>query len=293
MNIYKYVSLLILLILFGCTNQKHIPPYQGKTCVVLSVGGMKGLAHIGAIDAIRKKGIKIDYIYGNSMGSVIGGVYAHSPDRDLKSNVESILRSYVANTEKEYESKATSGFLFGATLAFLSGGTLGWGTILGSSLLNATSVEKFDNNRFRSVMDEKFNSSSIENLKIPFATSYQTRTPSGFKLNTISSGNLARAISRSANNPFIFKNTSLEYIDPGLDRFSATPIEDAIKHFKPDNVIAINVTGQPAVYNNYEKCKVIEIVIEVDDIEINDLNKIDQIFESYYIKGYEVVNAQL
>lgn len=47
-----------------------------KVGVVLSGGGAKGLAHIGALKAIEEAGIKIDYIAGTSMGSIIGGLYA-------------------------------------------------------------------------------------------------------------------------------------------------------------------------------------------------------------------------
>jgi len=293
MNSKSIVLFLIVLILFGCTSQNQLLDEKKKTCLVLSVGGMKGLSHIGAIDAINKKGITIDCVYGNSMGSVIGGIYAHSPKSDLRSKVKSFLRAYVKETEEEYKSKATSGFLFGAGLAILTGGLFGWETILGSTLINTMSVEKFDNDRFRDVLDKKLRYSSIENLPIPYATSYHSRTSTGIELRTISSGNLATAISRSSNNPFIFEKTSLEYIDPGLDRFSSVPIEDAIKQFKPDNVIAINVTGQPAVFNKYKKCNIVVINVDVDDMLLNDLSKIDQIINSYYVKGYTAVENQL
>ena len=44
--------------------------------VTLSGGGAKGLAHIGILKAIDSAGIKVDYITGTSMGSIIGGLYA-------------------------------------------------------------------------------------------------------------------------------------------------------------------------------------------------------------------------
>jgi NTE family protein len=47
-----------------------------KTGLVLSGGGAKGLAHIGALKVIDSLGIKIDYIGGTSMGAVIGALYA-------------------------------------------------------------------------------------------------------------------------------------------------------------------------------------------------------------------------
>ena len=50
--------------------------------VVLSGGGARGLAHIGVLQALDDAGIQIDAISGNSMGAIIGGLYAVgvSPD---------------------------------------------------------------------------------------------------------------------------------------------------------------------------------------------------------------------
>lgn len=47
-----------------------------KIGVVLSGGGAKGLAHIGILKAIDSAGLKVDYITGTSMGSIIGALYA-------------------------------------------------------------------------------------------------------------------------------------------------------------------------------------------------------------------------
>ena len=47
-----------------------------KVGLCLSGGGAKGLAHIGLLKRIDSLNIKIDYITGTSMGSVVGGLYA-------------------------------------------------------------------------------------------------------------------------------------------------------------------------------------------------------------------------
>ncbi len=47
-----------------------------KVGVVLSGGGAKGMAHIGALKVIDEIGIPVDYIVGTSMGAIIGGLYA-------------------------------------------------------------------------------------------------------------------------------------------------------------------------------------------------------------------------
>ena len=44
--------------------------------IVLSGGGAKGTAHIGALRVIEEAGIPIDVIVGTSMGSIVGGLYS-------------------------------------------------------------------------------------------------------------------------------------------------------------------------------------------------------------------------
>ena len=62
------LTLMVALPLFT-QERKRVP-------VVLSGGGAKGTAHIGALKVIERAGIPIDIVTGTSMGSVIGGLYA-------------------------------------------------------------------------------------------------------------------------------------------------------------------------------------------------------------------------
>jgi NTE family protein len=54
-----------------------------KVAVVLSGGGAKGVAHVGALRVIEEAGIPIDMIVGTSMGSIVGGLYSigYTPDQ--------------------------------------------------------------------------------------------------------------------------------------------------------------------------------------------------------------------
>ncbi len=47
-----------------------------STALVLAGGGARGLAHIGVIRAIERKGIHPDFVVGTSMGALIGALYA-------------------------------------------------------------------------------------------------------------------------------------------------------------------------------------------------------------------------
>jgi len=48
--------------------------------VALSGGAAKGLAHIGVLEALEERGIRIDVVSGTSMGALVGGLYAAGYD---------------------------------------------------------------------------------------------------------------------------------------------------------------------------------------------------------------------
>ncbi len=62
--------------------------------LVLSGGGAKGFAHVGAIKVLEEAGVKVDYVAGTSMGAIVGGLYAAGYNaREL----DSVLRVYDLN----------------------------------------------------------------------------------------------------------------------------------------------------------------------------------------------------
>ena len=74
----KSFIIAILLLIFVNTNvfAQEKTTKEPKVGLVLSGGGAKGLAHIGALKVIDSLGIRIDYIAGTSMGAIIGSLYA-------------------------------------------------------------------------------------------------------------------------------------------------------------------------------------------------------------------------
>lgn len=44
--------------------------------LALGGGGARGAAHIGVLRVLAREGVPIDYIVGNSMGSIVGGLYS-------------------------------------------------------------------------------------------------------------------------------------------------------------------------------------------------------------------------
>lgn len=70
------LTLLLIASLSAKAQTKDNKKHDVKVGLVLSGGGAKGLAHIGALKVIDSLGVKIDYVAGTSMGAIIGALYA-------------------------------------------------------------------------------------------------------------------------------------------------------------------------------------------------------------------------
>ena len=72
----KKTFLILAMLLSGMLFSQEQESSDLKVGLVLSGGGAKGLAHIGALKAIEEAGVRIDYIGGTSMGAIVGALYA-------------------------------------------------------------------------------------------------------------------------------------------------------------------------------------------------------------------------
>jgi len=73
----RYLLLLLTLTPLFLRAQADAPLTDDlKVGLVLSGGGAKGMAHIGALKVIEEAGVRIDFIGGTSMGAIVGGLYA-------------------------------------------------------------------------------------------------------------------------------------------------------------------------------------------------------------------------
>ncbi len=61
-----------------------------NVALVLSSGGARGLAHIGAIEELESQGYAIRSIAGSSMGALVGGMYAAGRLNEFKDWMETI-----------------------------------------------------------------------------------------------------------------------------------------------------------------------------------------------------------
>lgn len=105
----------VIISLSGCSSlqfsqhQQPVMPPQLKlkeapqVAYVLGAGGVKGIAHIGVIEALEEHGIKPDLIVGCSAGAIVGALYADYGDikiakeRVLGSRSEDILGYSIRN----------------------------------------------------------------------------------------------------------------------------------------------------------------------------------------------------
>ena len=59
-----------------CPQPPALAAGRPKVGLALSGGGARGIAHIGVLAELERIGLKVDYIAGTSMGSIVGGLYA-------------------------------------------------------------------------------------------------------------------------------------------------------------------------------------------------------------------------
>ena len=68
-----------------------------EVALVLSTGGARGLAHIGAIDQLNEMGYHIHSVAGTSIGALIGGMYAAGRLEDF---VNGFFLEYQSSNER-------------------------------------------------------------------------------------------------------------------------------------------------------------------------------------------------
>jgi NTE family protein len=205
--------------------------------LVLSGGGAKGLAHIGILKAIDSAGLKIDYVTGTSMGSIIGALYAIGYSADsiekiasqfdwdlILSNLSS-MRSIIMEEKDEYGR-------YDIELPWVNHWfRISTGIIEGQELWL----------KFAELFRPVYNIKDFSKFSIPFKC-VATDVSTGDAV-VLDSGDIVSALRASMAIPSIF--TAVEYdgkklIDGGVVR--NFPVED-VRKMGADLVIGSNVSG--------------------------------------------------
>lgn len=208
-----------------------------KVGLVLSGGGAKGIAHIGVIEKLQEAGVRIDYITGTSMGSMIGGLYSIGYTTDqliemARSNTwnnlftERPTRRYSSNYQRELGRRTIATFPIREDKLALPVG-----------IISGQNIYTF----LSRITWPVHGTSSFDDFPIPFAT-MATELETG-KSVLFRSGYLPDAMRASISIPSLIKPHKIDgtaYIDGGLS--NNLPV-DQIREMGADFVIAVNVAA--------------------------------------------------
>ncbi|MFT6748109.1 MAG: NTE family protein [Flavobacterium sp.] len=234
-NQIKSILFTFFIILSFQNNFAQEKAHTPKIGLVLTGGGAKGFAHIGVLKVLEKKGIKIDYIGGTSMGAVVGGLYAAGYNAEQldsifsNTNFDQLLQDFVPRTSKSYYEKKNND-LYAITLPFKKFG-IGIPLSLSKGLYNYNLLTRLTSH-VRKTND-------FSKLPIPFIC-IATDIEKGKQV-ILNSGCLPQAILASSCFPTLFSPVEINnrmLVDGGV--LNNYPIEE-VKKMGADIIIGVDV----------------------------------------------------
>jgi NTE family protein len=172
--------------------------------LVLSGGGAKGIAHIPLLQALDSLGIVPDLIVGNSMGSIVGGLYAMGYSGDSIANItknanwDKLMGGGISLKDVSVEEKSEfNRYLI--EVDWIKGKLK-----LGSYLLNDQNLREF----ISFLTYPSYKENNFDNLSIPFRA-IATDIVNGKEV-ILNSGSLADAMRASMSIPGVFSAVPYE-----------------------------------------------------------------------------------
>ena len=229
------LTLLIFCFILPMSAQMRPTDDRPRVGVVLSGGGAKGMAHIGALKIIEDAGVKVDYIGGTSMGAIVGALYASGYTANeldsmfMRTNFPELIQDNFPRGAKSFYDKEDTE-RYALTLPFndlkitipqaISGGQKIYGELV-KLLYHVRDVDEFSE------------------LPIPFVC-VATNIETGEKI-LLDEGYLPEAIMASGTLPSLFEPAELNgaiLIDGGV--LNNYPI-DEVRALGADIIIGIDV----------------------------------------------------
>lgn len=256
---------------FAQTAAEQVPPKVG---LVLSGGGAKGLAHIGALKVIEEAGVTIDYIGGTSMGAIVGALYASGYSADQldsifsNTNLTNLIQDNLPRNAKTFYEKEDSE-RYALTLPFNNFKlSFPQGLSSGQNIYNAL-VQLLYNQR--DVRD-------FNKLPIPFfciATNVETG-----KEVMLNKGYLPEAILASGTFPSLFQPSEVEgqvLIDGGV--LNNYPVEE-LRAMGVDFIIGVDV--QHGLRDRESLMSATEILLQINNFRtIEDMQRKSALTDIY------------
>lgn len=233
---------LILLVFISILTSTTLLAQRPKVGLVLSGGGAKGISHIGILQAIDSAGLKIDYLTGTSMGSIIGGLYAIGYSGKQIENISDHLDwdAILSNKPNYADISIDEKDEYGKYSLEL--GIKDLKPQIGTGLIESEELWLTLNELFMPV----YNIKDFSKFNIPFKC-IATDLSDG-KAVVLSKGEIVTAVRSSMAIPSVF--TAIDYdstklVDGGIIR--NFPVTD-IKEMSADVVIGVNLfTGLPDI----------------------------------------------
>ena len=261
---------------FYCINKTvTVIKKKYKYGLVLSGGGTRGFAHLGAIKALEEHGIKPEIISGVSAGAIVGAMYADGK------NAEEVLKALISKN----------------MITFLRL------VIPKDGLLKMTGFEK--------TLRKTLTAKTFEELKIPLIL--HAMNINTIEYTRFDKGDLVQAIKASSSIPVVFPPVEIDghqYLDGGIvNNFPVEPLEgkcktiiginvnplgheDHISGLRTIAIRAFHLTMRNHAETRKDKC---DIYIEPEELQhygILDLSSARKVFDIGYKKVKEVLAKQ-
>ena len=216
--------------------------------LVLSSGGARGLAHIGAIEELEARGYRVTSIAGCSMGALVGGVYAAGKLKDFREWMKTIDRKKMLSLTD-----------FSFSINHLAKG-----------------------NRIIEAIMEFVPDTAIEDLPIPYCA-VATDWKSGREV-VFNKGSLFEAIRASISLPSFYepvKRDGMILIDGGV--INPIPL-NRVKRGKNDILVGVDVSGHDYAAQWEEQQRLITMQKQDKSLKAQILDKLipDNIEFNYY-----------
>jgi NTE family protein len=244
MNVVQKKGICILIILLAVSQivksdgkETKAESARPKIGLVLSGGGAKGLAHIGVLKVLEESGLKVDYITGVSMGSIVGALYSIGYSATEIENIANTLKwnellyDEVSRNNISIEEKDEDGRYVGQLMMVNGKLMLPKGFVKGNKIASVLSSLTWPVHQI----------SDFSEFPIPFkciATDIVTIEPV-----VLDQGYLPDALRASMAIPAYFSPVEIDgrmLVDGGV--FRNFPVEEVID-MGADIVIGVNVTS--------------------------------------------------
>ncbi len=233
--------------------------------LALGGGGARGVAHIGAVQALEQAGLRPSLVTGTSMGAMVGAIYAQHPDGDVGwSRLQEFLDSDLfRRTKVEFIQPATEHVSLAQRArhyvqrVYLQGRVLTRPSVLPPDVV-------------RSVVDYFVDDGYLEDTRIPFAA-VAADMDTGQAV-TLHRGSIREAVLASMSIPGFMPPVVMngrQLMDGGV--VALVPIEAAIS-LGATRVVAVDVEKELGPLK--EGLNALELIFRADEIQGNELRNL-------------------